>query len=82
MMFLLLLSFLQLLVGVGSNFISKSNPLFFRAFWYGGMASLNTVSLAEMLLSLLFTAAGMFWMIEGEWLLFLFMYMGESFGFM
>ena len=49
---------LLFLASLGSYFISKSYPALFRAFWYGGMASLNTFSFAEMLLNLPFTAAG------------------------
>ena len=80
---LLFLFFGRVLVSFsGSYFITKLYPQLFKAFWYWGMASLSTFSLAEILESLLFTASGIFFKIQGGWLLFLLTYVGVSLLFM
>jgi hypothetical protein len=77
--FLDLLQF-PLIVPDGGSYLSWcSYPLLSRASWYCVMASLNTLSI---LFNLLFTAAGIFLMILGGWLLLLLMYMGVLLGFM
>ena len=83
MIFLDLLCFLDpLLASTGVNFNLKLYSLLSNASWKGFTASLKTVSLAEMLLSLLFTDIGMFLIMLGGWLLLECTYRGVLLGFM
>ena len=79
--FLPLFRFLASFPTPGSNWRLKLYPHSLRAFWYGGIASLKISSFAEMLFSLLFTAAGRFLVMEGGWLLFLLTYWMVLLGF-
>ena len=78
---LLLFRFLVLFsCPLGLNFSVYSYPLFFNASWNIGAAELNISSFEDLLERRLFTPSGMLFIIEGGWLLNLWIYWGVLFG--